>query len=340
MRWLRILLLASVVNLGIQSGLFAKSTRETIEYALPRVVKLFGAGGLRGLAGYGTGFLVSKDGHIATAWSHILDADQVSVVLDDGRRFEAKLIGAEPQLDIAVLKIENLTTELDHFELSTAKTVAVGQRVLAFSNMFNVAAGDEPVSVLHGVVAAKTDLAARRGAFQIPYDGPVYIMDAITNNPGAAGGIVLTRTGELVGVIGKEVRNARSNTWVNYAIPLPVLTKTIDAIIAGTYVEDEKPDEDAPDRYRPLDFGLVMVPDVVFRTPAYIESVLPGTAAASQGLQPDDLVLFVDNELVQSARELKRKLGALESGDRFEMIVRRKNRLITIQLTAPKKSDQ
>lgn len=340
MRWFRTLLLALICCVGLQVQLPAKSSRETIEYALPRVVKLFGAGGLRGLAGYGTGFLVSKDGHIATAWSHILDADRVTVVLDDGRRYEAKLVGAEPQLDIAVLRIEDLTAELPYFELTTAKSVAVGQRVLAFSNMFNVAAGDEPVSVLHGVVSAKTDLAARRGAFQIPYDGPVYIMDAITNNPGAAGGVVLTRTGDLVGVIGKEVRNARSNTWVNYAVPVPELTKTIEAIIAGTYVEDEKPDEDAPERYRPLDFGLVMVPDVVFRTPAYIENVLPGTAAANEGLQPDDLVLFVNNELVQSARELKRTLGALESGDRFEMIVRRKNRLITIQLTAPKKTDQ
>ena len=340
MKRLRIALLLMLCCFGREADVAAMSTRETIEYTLPRVVKLFGAGGLRGLAGYGTGFLVSKDGHIATAWSHILDADRVTVVLNDGRRYEAKLVGAEPQLDIAVIKIEDLTGELPFFEISSAKSVAVGQRVLAFSNMFNVAAGDEPVSVLHGVVSAKTDLAARRGAFQIPYDGPVYIMDAITNNPGAAGGIVMTRTGELVGVIGKEVRNSLSNTWVNYAVPIPELTKTIEAIIAGTYVEDEKPDEDAPERYRPLDFGLVMIPDVVFRTPAYIENVLPGTAAADQGLQADDLVLFVNNELVQSARELKRALGALESGDRFEMIVRRKNRLITIQLTAPKKTDQ
>ena len=53
----------------------ARSTSETVEYVLPRIVKIFGAGGLQKLAAYGTGFLVSKEGHIVTVWSHVLDPD-------------------------------------------------------------------------------------------------------------------------------------------------------------------------------------------------------------------------------------------------------------------------
>ena len=56
--------------------------------------------------------------------------------------------------------------------------------MLAFSNLFGVATGDEPASVLHGIVAAKTRLEARRGVFDTPYKGPVYVVDAMTNNPG------------------------------------------------------------------------------------------------------------------------------------------------------------
>ena len=85
----------------------AQTTRDTIAAVQPRVVKIFGAGGIKGLAAHGTGFFVSKEGHIATIWSHVLDADVVSVVLSDGRRFTARVLGAEPQLALAVLKLNS-----------------------------------------------------------------------------------------------------------------------------------------------------------------------------------------------------------------------------------------
>ena len=106
--------------------------------------------------------------------------------MDDGRKFQGQLIGADPRREIAVLKIE--ADDLPHFRLSDAVELDVGDRVLAFSNLFGVATGDEDASVLHGCVSAKTRLEARRGAFETPYDGPVYVVDAMTNNPGSAGG--------------------------------------------------------------------------------------------------------------------------------------------------------
>ena len=63
-----------------------------------------------------------------------------------------------------------------------------GTRVLAFSNLFGVATGDEPASVQHGIVAVKTRLEPAAASFETPYHGPVYVLDAMTNNPGAAGG--------------------------------------------------------------------------------------------------------------------------------------------------------
>ena len=323
----------------------AQSTRQTIDNVLPRVVKIFGAGGIRSLAAYGTGFLVSKEGHIVTVWSHVLDPDEVIVVLDDGRRFPAEVLGAEPPLDLAVLRIVAPDQELNlpHFNLESAiGSAGEGARVLAFSNMFKVATGDEPVSVLHGVVAAKTRLRARRGTFEIPYDGPVYIVDAITNNSGGAGGLLTSRDGKLLGMIGRELRNANSNTWVNYSIPLTELKKSIGEIISGRFTRSDEPPpiEEGQPRYDTRDFGIVLVPNVLFRTPAYVDAVLPGSPAAEAGIRPDDLVLFVNDELMQSVRTTRAEVGRLEAGDTLRLVLRRGDDLLTFEFPVPGKRDR
>ena len=113
---------------------------------------------------------------------------------------------------------------------------AEGTRILAFSNLFGVAVGDEPVSVQRGTVSVVTRLEARRGVFETPYRGPVYVLDVTTNNPGAAGGALVTRRGELAGMLGKELRNSLNNTWLNYAVPIDELRRSVDEIRAGKFV--------------------------------------------------------------------------------------------------------
>ena len=161
----------------------------------------------------------------------MLDTDDVTVILDDGRKFTSKLVGADPRLELAVLKIE--AADLPFFDLSKSLPAAEGTRVLAFSNLFGVATGEEPASVLHGTISAVTTLDARRGAYETPYQGPIYALDAMTNNPGAAGGALTDLQGHLLGVLGKELRNARNNVWLNFAIPTPELTSSIEAIRSG-----------------------------------------------------------------------------------------------------------
>jgi serine protease Do len=314
------------------------SSQSTIKYALPRLVKIFGAGGVKNLYGYSTGFLVSPEGHIATIWSPVLDTDRLSVVLHDGRKFEAEVLGAEPHLDLAIIKLKSeRKLDLPYFDYREKTVAGPGTRILGFSNMFRVATGDEPVSVLHGVIEARTDLPRRRGAFELSYSGDVYVVDAITNNPGAAGGAILTYDGKLLGMIGKQVRNAKTNTWVNYSLPIDVLSKSIEQIITGKFdsSEEKKEPKTAPERYRPVDFGLVMVPDVLYRTPAYIDNVLPGSLVAQAGLQPDDLVVFVNDELIKSCKTLKTELGKLETGDLLRLVVRRNNQLVSVEFQVP-----
>lgn len=316
---------------------------ETIQSVQPRMVKIFGAGGIRNLYAYSTGFLVSQEGHIVTVWSHVLDGDSVSVVLNDGRRYDAKVLGAEPTQDLAVLKIEAEELDLPFFDLSESReTVGPGRRVLAFSNMFKVATGDEPVSVLHGVVAARTKLTTRRGAFETPYKGSVLVVDCISNNPGAGGGVVVSNDGQLVGMIGKELRNAETNTWLNYAIPIDEIEKPINEIIEGRFERsDSNPTEDDnPRNYKPLDFGIVMVPDVLFRTPAYVDSVLADSPADQSGVTSNDLIMFVNDQLIQSVAALQDEFGRLEAGDTVRVVVRREDQLQSIEMLVPRKTSR
>ncbi|HAA63255.1 MAG TPA: serine protease [Planctomycetaceae bacterium] len=317
-----------------------QSVHSTIQRVQQRTVKVFGAGGIKRLHSYSTGFVVSSAGHVATVWSHVLDTEELTVVLADGRKIRAKVLGAEPQLDLAVLELDAEALELPAWDLEAESSDAgPGTRVLGFSNMFRVATGDEMVSVLHGVVAAKAPLATRSGAFETSYEGTAYIVDAVTNNPGAGGGVLTTRGGQLLGMIGKELRNAASNTWVNYAVPISELKQPIQQIIAGKYRARQRgaDDKDAVPRFRPLEFGIVLVPDVLFRTPAFIDRVQPGSVAATAGLQPDDLVLFVNGDLVQSCRVLKRRLGRLDAGGTLKLTVRRGDKLVPVELPVPDK---
>lgn len=310
----------------------------------PKMVKIFGAGGLKNLYDYSSGFLVSPEGHIATVWSPVLDAESVTVVLNDGRRFDAQVLGAEPTLDLAVLKIEGENLNLPCFDLPKKNTerFGPGTRVLAFSNMFKVATGDEPMSVIHGVIAARTRLSTRRGAFRTSYKGTVYVIDGITNNPGAGGGIVTNSRGQIVGMVGKELRNSDTNTWINYAIPLDEIAVPIEEIITGRFErsEDKPTEEDSPGRYRALDFGLVLVPDVLFRTPAFVESVIEKSPADRAGIRTNDLVMFINDELIQSCKDLEGRLGALEAGDPLQLIVRRNDQLVPFELIVPRKRNQ
>lgn len=335
---LRILVLVGLIGAGASQA--QAQSAKTIRETMPRIVKIFGAGGIKNLHAYSTGFLITPEGHIATVWNHVLDADEVTVILNDGRKFQATLVNAEPTLDLAVLKIKEEGLQLPYFDLKKAGKASPGARVLGFSNMFKVATGDEPASVLHGVISARTKLSARRGVFELPYDGEVYVVDAITNNPGAGGGVLMTQDGQLLGMIGREVRNSLTNTWMNYAVPATELGETVDQIISGKFVAgSKKTEEENPGRYNPLDFGIVMVPDVVFRTPPYVDSLIPDSAAAKAGLQPDDLVLFVNDELIQSNRMLEQELGRLEGGDTMKLVIRRGSKLITKSFPVPNKPD-
>ncbi len=305
-----------------QPGPADDSVASVSERVNRKVVKLFGPGGFQGLPSYGTGIIVSPRGHILTVASHLLTSD-LRVHLFDGRRFPARVLVIEPELDAALIKVDQVE-DLPAFDVDAAAQrppARPGDWILAFSNEFQIATRDEPVSVQHGVVAAYARLRGHRGIFEAPYKGEVYVIDAITNNAGAGGGAVTTRQGELIGLIGKELRNGLTDTWVNYAIPIHVLADFVHKGIRGEYkpVARQTPAPGGPVGYH----GIVLVPNVVERTPPFVEDVVPGSPAARAGLRPDDLIVYLDGQQVASVKAFRDAVDRAPPGTVLKLEVRR-----------------
>jgi serine protease Do len=141
-------------------------------------------------------------------------------------------------------------------------------------------------------------------------------------------------------MLGKELRSSLTNTWLNYALPAAELRPSVERILAG------EPPAAPPAPLAPQDaldlatLGLVLLPEVLDRTPPYVDAVLPGTPAAQAGLRPDDLLVFVGDKLVPSIRAVRAELANLERGAPVRFTVSRGAELleITLQPAAPPQS--
>lgn len=321
--------LAMLLVAGAAAGAVAGQTVETIAAAARKVVKVYGAGGVRGLEAYQSGVLVAPEGHVVTVMSTVLDADEIAVVLDDGRRFGATVKGIDPHRELAVLTVEG--EELPAFVLDEAEPLGVGSRILALSNLFGVAVGDERVSAQHGVIAAFVPLAARRGAYEAPFRGDVYILDCTTNNPGSPGGALVDWQGRLVGVLGKELRSSTSGVWLNYALPVAEVARSYREILSGQAMTPP-PADARPAAFDPLALGVVLVPDLLDKTPPFVESTRPGSAAARAGLQPDDLLVAVNGRAVASRAAVRQALALVAEGDPVRVAVVREGAIVECDL--------
>lgn len=339
---------------------------KTVKEVNKKMVKLFGLGGLKGLPAYGTGLVISPEGHVLTVSGYLIeDPKYLRAHLADGRQCsKIKVLAVEPELDIALLKIEDAPGKLEYFDIAEAAKrpqSQTGDWVLAFSNQFEIAMRSEPMTVQRGAVSSFSKLRARKGVTEAPFNGDVYVVDAITNNPGAGGGALTTRKGELIGIVGKEMRNTLTDTWINYAMPLTAKVEIAD-------------DPKMPDKKRTISLlefielgkkgdyktiikivseggaggfhGIVMVPDPegVAYTPAYIEEVRSNSPAAKIGLKSDDLIVYVNGERVLGVKMFKEIMSKTKPGDELTVEVKRgtavKNYVIKLdehpKLVAPK----
>ncbi|MEI7458798.1 MAG: S1C family serine protease [Pirellula sp.] len=295
-----------------------------------KVVKLYGAGGVKGLESYQSGIIIDNSGHILTSWSTVLDVNKVRVVTFDGRRLDATVVGMDPQNELAVLKVDD--AGLVGFDLTNASAATTGQRVFAISNLFGIAAGNESCSAQKGVIMATTPLTTRRGKIKSLYQGRVYVLDVMTNNPGASGGALVDLKGHLVGMIGKEIRDEQAGIWLNYALPMDVVKASVERILSGTTSMQESSLKAVAQPHRPSDIGITLIPDVLAKTPPFVDQVREGSAALRCGLQTNDLILLLNDQRVDSRKSLEKMLSTINRADSFYLLVQRGQELIRIHV--------
>jgi serine protease Do len=314
-----------------QSSTTALMSHDTlVDRVQEKVVKLFGAGGAKGLESYQSGVLVGSDGYILTSWSTVLDVTSVRVVAYDGRRLNATVVGVDPPNEMALLKVDD--AGLSGFELDTSIATRPGQRVFGVSNLFGIATGNEYCSVQKGVVMAIAPLTQRRGKTKSLYQGKVYVLDVMTNNPGAAGGALIDIQGRLIGILGKEIRDEQAGIWLNYALPLDVVQASMDRILKGNTSADLESIKTVDKPHRLADLGLTLIPDVLAKTPAFVDQIRKGSIADRSGIQTNDLILLANDQRIDSRKSFERVLSTLNRADSFELLVQRGQELIRIQV--------
>jgi serine protease Do len=314
-----------------QSSTTALMSHDTlVDRVQEKVVKLFGAGGAKGLESYQSGVLVGSDGYILTSWSTVLDVTSVRVVAYDGRRLNATVVGVDPPNEMALLKVDD--AGLSGFELDTSIATRPGQRVFGVSNLFGIATGNEYCSVQKGVVMAIAPLTQRRGKTKSLYQGKVYVLDVMTNNPGAAGGALIDIQGRLIGILGKEIRDEQAGIWLNYALPLDVVQASMDRILKGNTSADLESIKTVDKPHRLAELGLTLIPDVLAKTPAFVDQIRKGSIADRSGIQTNDLILLANEQRIDSRKSFERVLSTLNRADSFELLVQRGQELIRIQV--------
>jgi serine protease Do len=236
---------------------------------------------------------------------------------------DAKVLRRDANTQLVLLKIEAATPA--YFSLSETPVGKSGDWVLAVSNAFKVADGSEPLSVNLGVASLRTKLDAKRLTQDYDYDGDVLLIDAITSNPGAAGGAVVTADKQLAGMIGKVIEGKSTNTRLNYAVPNDVLyafftgkdmSNQTGAVVKGKAV-----------------LGIRLFALGGRNSPAYIDRVSPASPAFKAKLQPDDLVVSMNGQQVRTVREYGAILESLVPGREVTLIVKRRNQLVEVKIT-------
>ncbi|MEX0776877.1 MAG: trypsin-like peptidase domain-containing protein [Phycisphaeraceae bacterium] len=296
-----------------------------IAAAQARTVKLLGAGIARE-SGNASGLIVSPDGDILTAQGVYIASPSLRVVLPDGSAHYAKVVRRSQRLQAVLLKIDVATP--DYFDLGVDPSLANGDWVVAVANPFKVATGSEPMSANLGIMALRAQLDLKKKMQDVPYDGDVLLIDAITSNPGSPGGALVGIDGRLAGMIGKIIESKSSGTRLNYAVPADLLA----AFVKGTLVEEPAATVAAA-AGAPAETGIRIFMLGGKRAPAYVDHVIEGSPAAAAGLRKDDLILGIDGQIVRDIREYQQLIAALVPGKTINIVIKRDRDVLSVPLT-------
>jgi S1-C subfamily serine protease len=290
----------SVVNIdttAMQTNLFSMSVTEVPQ-------------------GSGSGFVFDKKGHVVTNFHVIENAAKVSVTVKGGHRFEAKVVGAEPDKDLALLKIEAPERLLVPVQLADSAALRVGQRVLAIGNPFGL---DQTlttgvVSALEREIQSRTD---RRIQDVIQTDAAI--------NPGNSGGPLLDSQGRVIGVNTQIYSPSGASAGIGFAIPANAVARIVPQLVKYGRVNRPK-------------LGVRLITDAIAKRNGIegviIDSIEPGGPADKAGLRGlvqtrsgypavGDIIVGVGNKTVKNYSDLLDELENIKPGDEIKITVER-----------------
>lgn len=315
-----------------------KTTIEIFEAAAPSVAYITTIADVRERFGFsvyeipqgtGSGFVWDEQGHIVTNFHVVRNADRVRVTLADHTTWKAAFVGAAPDKDLAVLKIDSPASKLKPIALGTSHDLRVGQSVFAIGNPFGL---DQTLTT--GVVSALGRTIS--SLTQRTIEGVIQTDAAI--NPGNSGGPLLDSAGRLIGVNTQIVTKSGGSAGIGFAVPVDTVNEVVPQLIAHGRV------------IRPQ-LGVLIVPDETARRHGIegvlIQSVQPKGGAEAAGLRGitreqngdivlGDIIVQVNEKQVRNADDL---LGALEKFKPGDVVTihflrggERKSAPVTLQL--------
>ncbi len=272
-------------------------------------------------AGLGSGVIVSPAGYILTNNHVIEEADEIQVILNDGRRRAAQVIGTDPETDLAILKID--LPDLPVITLGNSDALAIGDQVLAIGNPFGVGQ-----TVTSGIVSAlgRTQLGINTFENFIQTDAAI--------NPGNSGGALVDINGHLMGINTAIYSRSGGSMGIGFAIPTSTARSVMEAIVRDGQVTrgwiGVEPQDLTPELAE--SFGIAAGQGVI------ITGVLQNGPAAQAGIRPGDVITQVAGRSVRNVAQLLSAVAALPPGEAAQLEVVRRTGNVTVNVTPGKRN--
>ncbi len=276
--------------------------------------------------GSGSGFIWNTRGHIVTNYHVVYGADSIQVILDDQSTHAARVIGADPDHDLAVLQIKVPKNQLTPLDIGNSIDLLVGQQVLAIGNPFGL---DHTLTT--GVVSALG--RSIKSVNNRTIEGAIQTDAAI--NPGNSGGPLLNSSGKLIGVNTQIMSPSGAFAGIGFAVPVGIVKRIVPQLIQYGKV------------IRP-GLGISLIPDSIANRwgvkGIIIARVLPGSVAEKAGLKSleelrsgrirlGDIIVSIDGAPVNNFDDLATILDRHNVGDRIKVGLRRNNKKRTVTIT-------
>ncbi|MGC3983528.1 MAG: trypsin-like peptidase domain-containing protein [Pseudorhodoferax sp.] len=276
----------------------------------------FGDRGGEARAGLGSGVIVSPEGYVLTN-NHVVEgADVIEVILNDARRAQAKVIGTDPETDLAILKID--LDKLPVMVLGSSDALQVGDQVLAIGNPFGVGQ-----TVTSGIVSA----LGRNQLGMSPLQEFIQTDAAI--NPGNSGGALVDTAGNLLGINTAIYSRSGGSMGIGFAVPVSTAKLVLEGIVRDGQVRrgwiGVEPNDLSPELAET--FGVKTTAGVI------ITGVLQNGPAAQAGVRPGDVIAQVSGKPITNVTELLSSVAALKPGEASEFEVLRREERLRLQVT-------